>query len=83
MFRKIICLLICNLLAAQPVFAQEAADKPLLAPGKPAGFHEAQFASNDAVFVGVLVVALIAGVYLASQPYRIPGEAAVSAPSTS
>ena len=83
MFRNTTCLLFCNLLAAQPVFAQAAVDKPLLSPGKPAGIHSAQSVSNDAIFVGILIVAVVAGIYVASQPYRIPGQSAVSASSTS
>ena len=82
MSRKITCLLFCNLLAAQPVLAQGATNQPLLAPGKPAGIHGAQLGSNDAVFVGILIVALVAGIYAASQPYKIPGQSAVSASGT-
>jgi hypothetical protein len=83
MTRRIIYLLFCNLLAAQSAFAQTEANQPPLPPGKPAGVHGAQFASNGAIFVGALVIVLVAGIYAASKPYVVPGQSAVSASGTS
>jgi hypothetical protein len=82
MTRGIIYLLFCNLLAAQPAFAQTEANQPPLPPGKPAGVHGAQLAPNNAIFVGALVIVLVAGVYAASRSYVVPGQSAVSASGT-
>jgi hypothetical protein len=83
MARNIMCLLFCNLLAVQPVFAQTEANQPPLPPGKPAGVHGAQFAQNGAIFAGALVIVLVAGIYAASRSYVVPGQSAVSASGTS
>jgi hypothetical protein len=83
MARNIMCLLFCNLLAAQSAFAQSEANQPPLPPGKPAGVHGAQFAQNGTIFVGALVIVLVAGIYAASKPYVAPGQSAVSTSGTS
>jgi hypothetical protein len=77
------CLLFCNLLAVQSAFAQNEPNRPPLPPGKPAGIHGAQFASNGTIFLGALVIVFVAGIYAASKPYMTPGQSAVSASGTS
>ncbi|HEX4369713.1 MAG TPA: hypothetical protein VH019_00070 [Rhizomicrobium sp.] len=53
-----------------------------LAPGQPAGVHQAQLTNpNTMMFIGLGVLVIGAGVYLAHGSYKIPGQS--SATSTS
>jgi hypothetical protein len=53
-----------------------------LTPGQPAGVHRAQITTPDSMmFIGLGVLVIGAGVYLAHGSYKIPGQS--SAPSTS
>jgi len=72
-----------SLLAARSALAQTGDSQGPLSPGKPAGVHGAQMVSNGTVFVAALAVILVAGVYLASKPYQIPGQSTASTASTS
>jgi len=53
-----------------------------LAPGQPAGVHQAQLTNpNTMMFIGLGVLVIGAGIYLAHGTYKIPGQS--SATSTS
>ena len=53
-----------------------------LAPGQPAGVHQAQLTNpNTMMFIGLGVLVIGAGIYLAKGTYKIPGQS--SATSTS
>ena len=52
-----------------------------LAPGKPAGVHQAQLSNpNTMAFIGLGLLVIGAGIYMAKGTYKIPG--ASSATST-
>ncbi len=73
--RKTIALLLTVLLAT-PAWAQSSP----LPPGRPAGAGPAQFDDNATIFVGVGVLVVGVGVYLASGTYKIPGSGAITPP---
>jgi hypothetical protein len=59
-------------LLTQTAWADGAAGP--LAPGQPAGVHQAQLANtNTMIFIGLGVLVVGAGLYLASGTYKIPG----------
>jgi hypothetical protein len=71
MLRRIILSLAAASLASHAALADPGA----LAPGKPAGVHQAQAAvPNTMLFVGLGVVVIGAGIYLAKGTYKIPGQ---------
>jgi len=54
-----------------------------LAPGQPAGVHQAQLANtNTMIFIGLGVLVVGAGLYLASGTYKIPGSNQSTAPTS-
>ena len=60
--------------------AQSApAESPPLAPGKPAGVHQAQASSPDtAIFIGLGLLVIGVGVYMAKGTYKIPGSSSAT-----
>jgi hypothetical protein len=52
--------------------ATSAAAQPPLPPGRPAGSKNAQSSDNQAIFVGVGLLTIGIGVYLASGDYKTP-----------
>ena len=75
--------LLLGLVTAQSACAQTTASLTPLAPGKPAGVHDAQLLSTTTIFVGSLIIIAGVSLYLASKPYTIPGQPTSSTPSTS
>ena len=74
--------IILSLAAASLAGRAAVADPGALAPGKPAGVRQAQaVVPNTMLFVGLGVLVIGAGVYLAHGTYKIPGSG--SATSTS
>ncbi|HVZ27035.1 MAG TPA: hypothetical protein VG798_00120 [Rhizomicrobium sp.] len=53
--------------------AAAAAAAPMLPPGHPAGIQKAQLNDKQTIFIGVGVLALGAGLYLASGDYKTNG----------
>ena len=72
--------------ASAALLAQTAlADSMALAPGQPAGVRQAQLTNtNTMTFIGLGVLVIGAGIYLAKGTYKIPGQSnQTSAVSTS
>lgn len=62
--------------ASAALLSQAAlADSAALAPGQPAGVHQAQLANpNTMTFIALSVLVIGAGIYLAKGSYKIPGQ---------
>jgi hypothetical protein len=58
------------------LLAMPAAAAPPLPPGHPAGTRNAQTGNNQAIFVGVGLLTIGIGVYLASGDYKTPASSA-------
>ena len=53
-----------------------------LAPGKPAGVRQAQLSNpNTMAFVGLGLLVVGAGIYMAKGTYKIPGTSSATSPS--
>jgi hypothetical protein len=75
--RKLILAMILAASSAQGALADtvEGPNGAGLAPGEPSGLHAAQLTStNTMVFVGLGVLVLGAGLYMAGGHYKIPGQ---------
>jgi hypothetical protein len=69
-------------LLTQAALADSDSTGAALAPGQPAGVHQAQLtAPNTMMFVGLSVLVIGVGIYLAKGTYKIPSQ--FSATSTS
>ena len=75
-------LILATISAALLTDAALADPSGALAPGQPAGIHQAQLTNpNTMMFIGLGVLVIGAGIYLAKGTYKIPGQS--SATSTS
>lgn len=84
MMRNLILATACAALLTEVALADTAPSSAdgVLAPGQPAGVHRAQLTNpNTMMFIGLGVLVIGAGVYLAHGTYKIPGQS--SATSTS
>ena len=82
MTRNLIIATISAALLTEAALADPSPADSTLAPGQPAGVHRAQLTNpNTMMFIGLGVLVIGAGVYLASGSYKIPGQS--SATSTS
>jgi hypothetical protein len=83
MMRNLILATVSAALLTEAALADPASQPTeALAPGQPAGVHQAQLTNPDTmIFIGLGVLVIGAGVYLAKGTYKIPGQS--SATSTS
>jgi len=82
MMRNLILATISTALLTEGALADPSPADGALAPGQPAGVHQAQLTNpNTMMFIGLGVLVIGAGIYLAHGTYKIPGQS--SATSTS
>jgi hypothetical protein len=82
MMRNLILATVSAALLNEAALADPSPADRALVPGRPAGVHQAQLTNPDTMmFIGLGVLVIGAGVYLASGSYKIPGQS--SATSTS
>jgi hypothetical protein len=82
MMRNLILATVSAALLADAALADPSPAGGALAPGQPGGVHWAQLTNpNTMMFIGLGVLVIGAGVYLASGTYKIPRQS--SATSTS
>ena len=82
MTRNLIIATISAALLTEAALADPSLAEGTLAPGQPAGVHQAQLTNpNTMMFIGLGVLVIGAGIYLAKGTYKIPGQS--SATSTS
>jgi hypothetical protein len=82
MMRNLILATACAALLTETALAGPSPADGALAPGQPAGVHQAQLTNpNTMMFIGLGVLVIGAGIYLAKGTYKIPGQS--SATSTS
>jgi hypothetical protein len=82
MTRNLILATACAALLTEAASADPSPADGALAPGQPAGVHQAQLTNpNTMMFIGLGVLVIGAGIYLAKGTYKIPDQS--SATSTS
>jgi|HubBroStandDraft_4_1064222.scaffolds.fasta_scaffold686587_2 hypothetical protein len=82
MMRNLIFATVSAALLNEAALAEPSPASGALAPGQPAGVHQAQLTNpNTMMFIGLGVLVIGAGIYLAKGTYKIPGQS--SATSTS
>ena len=82
MMRNLIFATVSAALLNEAALAEPSPASGALAPGQAAGVHQAQLTNpNTMMFIGLGVLVIGAGIYLAKGTYKIPGQS--SATSTS
>ena len=82
MLRKLILATASAALLSEAALADSDSTGAALAPGQPAGVSQAQLtAPNTMIFIGLGVLVIGAGVYLAKGTYKIPGQNQTSSPT--
>ncbi len=75
MLRNLVLPLCAALLLTETAWADPAATDGALAPGRPAGVGQAQLSNpNTMTFIGLSVLVIGVGIYLAKSTYKIPGQ---------
>jgi hypothetical protein len=80
MMQNLILATACAVLLTEAALADPASQPTgALAPGQPAGVHQAQLTNpNTMMFIGLGVLVIGAGIYLAKGTYKIPGQSSAT-----
>jgi hypothetical protein len=79
MMRNMFLATVSAALLTQAALADPSPANGALAPGQPAGVHQAQLTNpNTMMFVGLGVLVIGVGVYLAKGSYKIPGQSSAT-----
>jgi len=79
MIRSLILATASAALLTEAALADPSPPDSALAPGQPAGVHQAQLTNpNTMMFIGLGVLVIGAGIYLAKGTYKIPGQSSAT-----